>query len=286
MASFSSTETEDLSVISAVYNHEATLADTIESVLSQETKYRIHHYLFNDASTDASAEILERYRKKYPDRITVFTNPENLGTGKKSFLHHKPEIGGTYWTLLAGDDFWTTTDKVERQLSLLSENPQAIGCSTHTVMKNEKTGEETHILPELQRWNLVDMIVGKHHLYVHPSSIVWRHVHRDTGYFLPPEYIASERAGDTLLLHVMLFSGGEMINLPDVTSCYRVTGRGVWTSMSASDQVEQNKQLNKYIRAKLPLRYRVTRVLRKTAPSTLIAKALSLPAPLGRAVVE
>ncbi len=266
---------EDVSVFSAVFNHEDTVSDTIESVLAQKTRFRLHHYFFNDCSTDGSAAVLERYREKYPDRITVFTNPRNLGSGKKSFLHQRPKAG-EFWTLLAGDDFWTANDKIERQIDLLKQTPAAVGCSTHTVVRNEQTKDEQIIAPRMQRWNLMDMLVNKRGLYVHPSSIVWRNVHQDSGHFLPPEYIQSERAGDALLLHMMLLQGHEMVNLPDVTSCYRVTGQGVWTSLTKKAQRAENRKIRRHITSRLPFKYRLARYLYLSG----LAGAFSLPKPV------
>ena len=100
-------KSEDISIFSAVYNHEATIADTIESVLMQETRHSFQMYCLNDASTDDSRRILEDYRARHPDKITVFTSTENQGAGKKLFLHHKPPHGSRFWCLITGDDYWT-----------------------------------------------------------------------------------------------------------------------------------------------------------------------------------
>ncbi|WP_058279188.1 glycosyltransferase family 2 protein [Ruegeria atlantica] len=271
----------DINVFTAVYNHEATIADTIDSVLMQQTQHSFHMFCFDDASTDGSGRILEEYRARHPDKITVFTSTQNQGSGKKSFLHHMPPHRSRFWCLLAGDDYWTSPDKLERQVELLDISPNAVGCCAHTVMRNEVTGNETIIAPQLDRWNLMDMLVGTHALYVHPSSILWRNIHLKSGFFLPPGYVNSQFSGDTLLLHMMLFGGGELVNLPEVTSCYRVTGRGVWSGLSQEEKSAQNENVEQHINSILPLRHRLSRRLRKSAKYRRYADRWPLPQPIG-----
>lgn len=273
-------DAEDLSIVTAVYNHQETIADTLDSILMQETSHRFHVYCLNDASTDNSGAILADYQARHPDKITVFTSTQNQGTGKKSILHHRPPVRGRYWTLLAGDDYWTASDKIEKQISILDQNPKAQGCSSHTVMRNEQTGEETIIKPSKQRWNLMDMVLKRHSLYVHPSSIIWRNAFLKHGHFFPPQFIKTQITGDTVLLHMSLAGGGEIVNYPEVTSCYRITGRGVWSKLSQQEQEKMNKNIREFIISWLPLKYRIAHKLIESKKLKKLADMF--PQPLNR----
>lgn len=223
---------EHLSVVTPVYNHEATIADTLDSILMQKTSRRFHIYCLNDASTDSSGAILAEYQARYPEKISIFTSSENQGSGKKSIVHNRPPIRGRYWTLLAGDDYWVPSDKIEKQISTLDETPSAQGCCSHTVVRFEKTGEESIIQPGQQRFKLMDLALGRNPFYAHTSSIIWRNTFAKDGFFLPSSFMKADITGDTVLLHMCLVKGGEIINYPEVTSCYRVTGRGVWSMLT------------------------------------------------------
>ena len=65
-----------ISIVLPVYNGEAYLADSIESILRQ-TYENWELIIVNDCSTDHTLEIAESYQKRDP-RIRVFSNERNL----------------------------------------------------------------------------------------------------------------------------------------------------------------------------------------------------------------
>jgi glycosyltransferase involved in cell wall biosynthesis len=258
-------ESEDISIVMAVYNHEATVADALESALNQQMPYKSIIYCLNDASTDKSAEILNDYAQRYPGRIKIYTSKTNQGSGKKSFYHNQPHVKGRYWCLLAGDDYWTSEAKLAKQIAFLDSNPDYVGCSCNTVMKNEATGVESIIKPDRDSWNLLDLILlhRRYAFYVHTTSIIWRNIHLNHGFFLPPSFKKNYASGDVVLGHMMLGNGEKMHNIPEVMSCYRVTGRGVWTSKSEEDQALINKSLKTKINRAIPLKFKLYICLQK-----------------------
>lgn len=246
----------------AVYNHEDTLAEAIESVLAQKTKYDYMLYCFNDASTDSSANILNQYAKAYPDKIKVYTSPFNQGSGKKSFLYHNPSVVGEYWTLLSGDDYWIDRYKINDQVEFLENNSDYVGCSGHTFVKDEVGCSDSVIKPGKSSFNLIDFHLHGN-LYTHPSSITWRNVYRDSGSFLPPLYRKKHSVGDVMLMNAMLASGRKMKTLPRVLSCYRITGKGIWSSLPKAKQDELNFNLKKSLVTMLPIKWRLILILQK-----------------------
>ena len=254
---------EDISIVMAVYNHEATVAEAIESALMQEMPFSSVIHCLNDASTDNSAEVLDSYAKKYPEKIKIYTSNENQGTAKLSFYHNQPSVNGRYWCMLEGDDYWTSKDKLSKQITFLNRNEEYVGCSCNTIMKNEMTGKESVIKPDKNMWNLMDLILfwGRYAFYVHTSSVVWRNVFLEKGFFLPPAFKNKSAFGDVMLMHMMLFPGGKIRNLPEEMSCYRVTGRGIWTSKSKDEQQKLNKLLLKNIHHMIPFKYKFAKYL-------------------------
>lgn len=94
------------SVIIPVYNAEAYLEDTLQSVISQSIGFKknIQIILVNDGSTDHSGEICEEYKRVYPENIT-YVRQENAGV---SAARNKgmEYIRGEFVNFLDSDDKW------------------------------------------------------------------------------------------------------------------------------------------------------------------------------------
>lgn len=69
-----------VSVIVPVYNGEKYIDRCIQCLMGQ-TLQEIELILVNDASTDKSGELLENWRKQYPDKIKVISSEVNRGAG-------------------------------------------------------------------------------------------------------------------------------------------------------------------------------------------------------------
>ena len=63
-----------ISVLTASYNYENYISETIESVLNQTYK-DFEYIIFDDGSTDKSLEIIEKYAQK-DSRIKIYSHPD------------------------------------------------------------------------------------------------------------------------------------------------------------------------------------------------------------------
>ena len=92
-----------VSCIVPVYNVEKYLRRCLDSLLSQTiTDYEI--ICVNDCSPDGSLAILEEYRKKYPDKLRILQNEENMGQGR-SRARAILEAKGEYICFVDSDDY-------------------------------------------------------------------------------------------------------------------------------------------------------------------------------------
>lgn len=272
---------EDISIVMCVYNHEDTVAEAIESVLSQISSYRSVIYCLNDASTDNSAQVIQKYVDKYPDRVKIYTSPINQGNGKKTMLYHNPPVNGKYWSLLAGDDYWTDPNKLNEQINFLENNQNYVGCSSYTVLKNETNGEESFFRPRVTSFNLIDLHVhqGRQPYYVHPSSIIWKNIYRDQLSFLPPKFRLDIATGDVMLKNAMLTCGKKMKVIPKVMSCYRYTGKGVWSKLSDEEQSSWNAHVLANIVKMLSWKWRFIIAMQKVRNLTKLTQKI-IPGPI------
>ena len=111
----------------------------IESVLNQKTSYKYKIHIFDDASSDKSAEIAQKYVDKYPDKIFLFSSKENKGAQENIWNAYK-SVDTEYCCLLETDDYWCDKNKLDLQIKALENNPDCSFCShkTKTINLNDK----------------------------------------------------------------------------------------------------------------------------------------------------
>lgn len=112
-----------VSIIIPTYNGAKTLTRAIESALKQEYSNK-EIVIINDASTDETENILERYQKKYPDIIRYKTNEQNLKV-TKTLVKLIEMSHGKYIAHLDDDDYYTDPHKTREQVELLEKHPEA-----------------------------------------------------------------------------------------------------------------------------------------------------------------
>lgn len=92
-----------------IYNSETHLEKCLDSILSQ-TYTNLDILLVNDGSTDTSASICEKYKKK-DSRVRVFHKENNgVGAARNTILSL---IKGDYLTFVDNDD-WLEKDHILR----------------------------------------------------------------------------------------------------------------------------------------------------------------------------
>jgi glycosyltransferase involved in cell wall biosynthesis len=110
-----------VSVIMPTYNAAAFVAETIESVLAQ-TYDPIELVVVDDASDDATPEIVERYAQRCPDRLRFRRASERAGPCRRR-NDALDLAGGVLIAWLDHDDLWEP-DKTARQVEVLQTRPE------------------------------------------------------------------------------------------------------------------------------------------------------------------
>jgi glycosyltransferase involved in cell wall biosynthesis len=125
-----------VSVIIPVYNAEKYIAECLESVLNQTWK-DIEIIIVDNNSTDNSLEILNRYKDKYSNCITLLTETKQgpSATRNKGLISAK----GRWVQFLDADDL-LLVDKIEHQVKLVDVNVVYIAGSS--IYFREKSNQE------------------------------------------------------------------------------------------------------------------------------------------------
>lgn len=126
-----------VSVITPAYNCSSTIAETIESVISQ-TWNNWEMIIADDCSTDATADVIKEYCRK-DSRIKYIVLDKNSGSAaarNTAIVHAK----GRYIALLDSDDLWHQ-DKLKHQISFMQDNNYAFTFTAYEVFKNSADRE-------------------------------------------------------------------------------------------------------------------------------------------------
>lgn len=129
-----------VSVIIPCYNNGKYIEECVRSVLNQTyTNFEI--IIINDASTDDSAQKIEKLQKENPQKITVITNKKNLersASRNTGIAKSKGELV----CILDGDDRWYP-QKLTRQVQAMQEDPELAFCGTGRDLLDKDSKIET-----------------------------------------------------------------------------------------------------------------------------------------------
>lgn len=153
----------DVSVIIPVYNAEKYIEKCIESVLNQ-TLENIEIILVNDGSTDCSQEILERYKKKFPNKVKLITQ-KNKGV-MEARIEGYNHASGEYIAFLDNDDFVEDTMYEKLYKKAKTDNLDMVICNYHFYPKPIK---------EKQKWfNRYEGVIDWR--FVNKNTLLWNRI--------------------------------------------------------------------------------------------------------------
>jgi glycosyltransferase involved in cell wall biosynthesis len=127
----------NISVIIPNYNHASFLLERIESVLAQ-TYPAAEIILLDDASTDNSREIIEKYRN-HPLISHIEINEKNSGSPFKQW-EKGIRLAKYEWVWIAESDDYCRPDFLEKGVQQLSHHPDAGLFYCDTIINDDTTG--------------------------------------------------------------------------------------------------------------------------------------------------
>jgi glycosyltransferase involved in cell wall biosynthesis len=215
------------------YNHERFIERAVRSALFQEADFEYEIIIGDDCSTDGTRAVLSRLEADFPGRLRLLFRERNLGP-MPNFVAVYAECRGEYIAFLEGDDYWTDTTKLRKQVAVLDADPDCTLCYHQTrfvSIDDEPTGyvhppETTPAQPTIEdlfRCNLIQTC----------SAVL-----RREGVPKLPDWMLSVVPGDWALFLLAADAGG-VRRLDDVMAAYRIHGDGVWSQLSTTDRIER-----------------------------------------------
>ncbi len=226
-----------ISVVIITYNEEKTIARALDSILEQKCHVPFEIVLGEDCSTDGTRKICEEYAAKYPDIIRLMDKAPNKGF-IDNYYDCVLACKGKYIADCAGDDFWITSDKLEKEVSILENDESVTLVHTDWVYYNEKTGERT--APPANVFNkpitdgktMLEAIVTQTKMpVIHSCTAMYRadilkmEYEKNTYLFRNKEFGCED-----LQVCFIMALNGNIAYIPEVTLCYSIGRPTVSTS--------------------------------------------------------
>lgn len=152
-----------VSVCMVTYNHEKYVAEAIEGVLMQKCDFPMELIIGEDCSTDDTRAICMEYQSRYPDKIRLITSDHNVGM-IKNFVRVIRKARGRYIAFCDGDDYWTESLKLQRQLDFLEQNQEYGLCYSNISIYNQTKGEyeQDNVIDKRNITNFEQLLLGNY----------------------------------------------------------------------------------------------------------------------------
>jgi glycosyltransferase involved in cell wall biosynthesis len=245
----------EVCVLVLCFNHAKFIRQSLDSILGQRVSFRVEIMVHDDASTDGSADILREYDTQYPGifRLVLQTENQYKKGIKPWFEYMMPNARGKYIAICDGDDYWTSEDKLQKQVSFLDAHPECMLTAAAYKTVDDKTGAEEIIIRELPRSEEqgndgFDITVKRwlEQWLTKSVTLVFR-----TQAFNVQQLYKYQNPRDTHLIYTIL-SQGNGYYFKDVLGAYRIHGGGVFSSIGLQKQLLDNYHIYKDLYAHHP----------------------------------
>jgi glycosyltransferase involved in cell wall biosynthesis len=241
-----------LSVLIITYNHERFIVQAIESVLAQKVNFAYEIVIGEDCSTDGTRAIVMDFQQRFPERIKLLPTERNIGA-MRNLERTIAACRGQYLAFLEGDDYWTSADKLQRQIDFLDAHPDRAICC-HRVRFLYETGSEDFdvkfdVFPPSAAgpYTIEDVLKGN---FVMTCSMVLRR--ELIGRF--PAWFFEMKLGDWPLC-ALVSRHGRVELMDEVMATYRLHRGCTWSSLPQVTRLRETVRMLKALDKELHHRH-------------------------------
>ena len=218
-----------ITVIMPVYNASSYLEEAISSILNQ-TFDDFEFLIFNDGSTDNSADIVQSYNDK---RIKFIDS--NLNKGYVYHLNHCIDLAqGEYIARMDADDI-SLPRRFEKQVAFMDANPNVGVCGTW--FKIIGTGAEIrHPVDN----DSIRLALLNHCAIGHPTVMLRTHLLKEYGLRYESSFVPAE----DYFFWVAMSKHCDLANLPEFLLEYRIHQKQI-SNYRRKEQSKKSQQLRR-----------------------------------------
>lgn len=225
-------ENKKISVSIITYNHEKFIEKCLQGVIDQRLPAGWDYEILigEDKSTDGTLRICEKFESKYPQIVRILRRSKNLGM-TQNWRSTIQECKGRYIAICEGDDYWTDSLKLQKQVDFLEENLHYSGCFTNALILDEVNGkpEKRYIEHTKDKTYSLKEVVRSGGGFFPTASLLFRNKLGEL-----PSFFLDVKSADRALA-LLLSNLGEIYLLNEITCVYRKHDSGIFTSIENDD---------------------------------------------------
>ena len=212
-----------VSIVCITYNQENYIAQTIESFLMQKTNFGFEIIIGEDCSTDETRKIIKEYQSR-TDKIKLITSEQNVGM-MNNFFRTLKQTKGKYIAVCEGDDYWTDSHKLQKQVDYMEANPDCslYAHTTSIIRENKNTGKFVRPAKQDQILSIEDVLRNSGRFLATPSFLFPRNLVDEL-----PEFFLNSSVGDYPLTMILAHKGYIYFK-DEPMAVYRTGTHGSWT---------------------------------------------------------
>lgn len=144
-----------VSICCITYNHAPFIRKALDGFLMQQPPSSIPSgakmsdwceiLIHDDCSNDGTTEIIKEYAAKYPNLIYPLYEEENqyskIGTAGIDFFNYN-RARGKYIAYCEGDDYWTESNKLQKQVDFMEVHPDYSLCMHGCSVNDVRSGKQ------------------------------------------------------------------------------------------------------------------------------------------------
>jgi len=221
-----------LSVLLITYNHEKYIRQALDSVLMQKTDFDFEIVVGDDNSDDSTLAIALEYQACYP-YIRILPSEQKVGI-TRNYQRGFAACRGEYVSILEGDDYWTSPNKLKLASGFLDEHPECSLCF-HRLIKHDEATDKAMVHPvfgaEREAVLFTAGQLARENFIGNFSTCTYRREIIDQ--LDPGIWQLKVREW---LFNIVVAQNGEIGYVPQILSVYRAHSGGIWSMKPESEQ--------------------------------------------------
>jgi glycosyltransferase involved in cell wall biosynthesis len=231
------------------YNQEKYIEQAVISALLQQTSFDYEIVIGEDCSTDQTRNILIELQQRHPDKVRLLLHRQNVGM-QHNFGQTLNACQGMYIAYLEGDDYWTSSDKLQKQVDFLDQHPDFAICFHNAIQFDDDDSKPATLIcsDDQPTVSTIEDILRRN--FLPACSIMFRnHLFGEL-----PDWFFGLKLGDWPL-HILNAQHGKIGYINEVMAAYRLHGTGVWSTLAPDRIIAYTSEMFRHVDAHFGYKY-------------------------------